>query len=378
MEITLYQNKQYIVRFYYKTKEGKRRNISITNKEWTTDTFTKREFKNTIAPIAMVERIKELDREEERRVKESCTIAKHVEQFLRVDETINKFTTNIGKKRIFDKYIIPYFDNNGDDVKNTITTQNAINFRLDLAKNNELVAVSKNRVLTNLKQFIDYLVAQKAIDGAEGYTIKANLKSFKKSENIEEDEAVENFWTKEEYNTFISTFEKGDPYRFFFFISFWCGTRFGETLGLKFNDFNAIDNTLYIQRQRISETQRITTTKTTSSKNKIRIPKHIFKALEEYKTLVNGGDEDYLFFPSFHGARTTIRRRLEEHIKLANVKPITIHGFRHSCASNLLANGFDYMDVCKYLRHASPDITLKVYSHWIEKKEGAKIDNLEE
>lgn len=378
MEVSLYQNKQYIVRFYYKTKEGKRRNISITKKDWTTDRYNKREFKNTIAPIAMVERIKELDKEAEQELQEKKSITTYVDKFLSIDETINKFTTNIGKRRIFYKYIIPFFKNG--DIQNAITTQNATDFRLELSKVECLTPVSKNRVLTNLKQFIDYLVSQKVIEGSEGYTIKANLKSFKKSENIEsEEEGVgENFWTKQEYDKFINTFKEDDPYRFFFYISFWCGTRFGETLGLKFNDFNSADNTLYVQRQRISETQKITTTKTTSSKNKIRIPKHVFKSLEEYKKLVNGKDDDFLFFPTCHGARTTIRRKLANHIKEAEVKPITIHGFRHSCASNLLSNGFDYMDVCKYLRHASPDITLKVYSHWIEKKGGSMIDNLEE
>lgn len=146
---------------------------------------------------------------------------------------------------------------------------------------------------------------------------------------------------------------------------------------MRFSDFDEANGLVHINRARNNKAK-VGATKTKYSKASISVPKHVFKNLIDYKKLVKGNDDDYLFFPTMHGARTTIRRKLDQHIEKCGLKKITPHGFRHSMASYLLAQGFDYMDVCKYLRHSSPDITLKVYSHWIQKKDAKHFSDMEE
>jgi integrase len=50
-------------------------------------------------------------------------------------------------------------------------------------------------------------------------------------------------------------------------------------------------------------------------------------------------------------------------IKAAGVKPIGVHGMRHSCATLLLAAGEPVKDVADRLGHEKPSMTLDVYTH---------------
>ncbi len=378
MEIIL-ENGKYKVRFYYTDKTtGEKKRLQLSNKEWTASTIKKKEFQ-LIASQAIADKERELLQEERKTAKEDSALKAYVKKFLEFDMTMSKGTTSESKEVRLRKYLGGKF---GMDtpVQEIFTTKNMIDFRLYIASMN-LASETANHILITTKQFIDYLVSSKAIDGSEGYSMKSSLVSLKKKDDeilTEEEEVGENFWTKEEVYQFLDTFEKDDPYRFLFYISFWCATRIGETLGLRFSDFDASSCTVSIARSRNNHTK-ITTTKTTNSKAKIVVPAHVFANLEEYrKTIKSDAQTDYLFFPSCHASRTTIRRVLYAHAEKASLRHITPHGFRHSMASYLLSQGFDYMDVCKYLRHASPDITLKVYSHWIEKKGGKGFESLSE
>jgi integrase len=47
---------------------------------------------------------------------------------------------------------------------------------------------------------------------------------------------------------------------------------------------------------------------------------------------------------------------------------IRFHDLRHTFASLMIANGKDIVRVSRMLGHASPTITLKVYSHMLPKQ----------
>ena len=53
----------------------------------------------------------------------------------------------------------------------------------------------------------------------------------------------------------------------------------------------------------------------------------------------------------------------EKNAKLAEVKVINLHCFRHSCASLLINTGQPVTTVSKYLGHASTKETLDTYAH---------------
>lgn len=66
--------------------------------------------------------------------------------------------------------------------------------------------------------------------------------------------------------------------------------------------------------------------------------------------------------------------------KLANVKQIRLHDFRHSCAFLLVNKGANVQVVAKYLGHTKVEETLKTYSHLFTStldEVVAVIDNLD-
>jgi integrase len=51
-------------------------------------------------------------------------------------------------------------------------------------------------------------------------------------------------------------------------------------------------------------------------------------------------------------------------LKAAGLRHVTIHSLRHTFASGLIMQGRPVTEVAHLLGHASPTITLAVYSHW--------------
>ncbi|MFT8879272.1 MAG: tyrosine-type recombinase/integrase, partial [Oenococcus sp.] len=75
----------------------------------------------------------------------------------------------------------------------------------------------------------------------------------------------------------------------------------------------------------------------------------------------------------------SMNRHLKDLCDRLGIKPITIHGLRHTHASLLLASGISMQYVSKRLGHANLMITEKVYSHLLEaqiKKDDAKLMKL--
>ena len=63
-----------------------------------------------------------------------------------------------------------------------------------------------------------------------------------------------------------------------------------------------------------------------------------------------------------------VRYRKNMLCKMAGLKQIRIHDFRHSCASLLINNGANITIVAKYLGHTKIDETLNTYSHMFKNK----------
>lgn len=82
------------------------------------------------------------------------------------------------------------------------------------------------------------------------------------------------FWTQEEYETFIRTVEEGSDDYIMFEILFWTGIREGELLALNKSDFDFRNNLLHITKtyNRIDKQDVITVPKTENSVRTINIP----------------------------------------------------------------------------------------------------------
>lgn len=104
----------------------------------------------------------------------------------------------------------------------------------------------------------------------------------------------------------------------------------------------------------------VTTPKTKSSIRNIPIPKVLH---EVSKGRYRFNDDWYLFGDTDPITNGKLRHRKNKDCKLAEVKQIRIHDFRHSCASLLINSGATINVVAKYLGHTKIDEALNTYSH---------------
>jgi integrase len=158
------------------------------------------------------------------------------------------------------------------------------------------------------------------------------------------------------------------------------GARHGEGLALMWRDDGAEE---IIIRRNWSEEYRdeepvFSTPKTKHSAR--RIPKAAELSLELKKWKLQCPPSKYdLMFPQANGRpqnRKAVWRALDRAIKKANenltqdsqkLRRLTVHSLRHSFASIHLMQGTPVPEVSAMLGHASVDITLKVYTHFIPK-----------
>lgn len=154
---------------------------------------------------------------------------------------------------------------------------------------------------------------------------------------------------------------------------YYCGLRRGELRGLTWNDINFENNYLSVNKNVVAtrgdedKPYMVTTPKTKSSVRNIPVPKVLLKDLKEiYKVSSSHygfNSSWYVFGDTEPITNGKIRTRKNKNCKLASVKQIRIHDFRHSCASLLINSGATINVVAKYLGHTKIDETLNTYSH---------------
>jgi len=88
-------------------------------------------------------------------------------------------------------------------------------------------------------------------------------------------------------------------------------------------------------------------------------------------------DEYFIFGGKNPLPPTTIERKKNIAVKDSGVKRIRIHDLRHSHASMLICNGMNIVSVSKRLGHSDVNMTLKVYTHLLDKYDSQMMDFLE-
>lgn len=179
------------------------------------------------------------------------------------------------------------------------------------------------------------------------------------------------YYTYEEFKQFISV-EKELKFICLFSILYYCGLRKGELRGLTWNNIDFTNGCLEVRRNVISNHNKgmkyiITSPKTLKSIRTIPIPKHLLNNLNYYKKQceknIDFNNEFFIFGNNEPISNDIIRTRNIRNAKLANLKQIRIHDFRHSCASLLINNNASITLVANYLGHSKINETLNTYSH---------------
>jgi integrase len=102
-------------------------------------------------------------------------------------------------------------------------------------------------------------------------------------------------------------------------------------------------------------------------------------ALRRWKLQCPQSEHD-LVFPMRDGQpthrSTALRLGLWPALSRSGLRRVNMHSLRHSFASALIINGAPVTEVQNLLGHASPAVTLKVYSHWFKNVETDSVDRL--
>ncbi len=118
----------------------------------------------------------------------------------------------------------------------------------------------------------------------------------------------------------------------------------------------------------------ITTPKTEKSKRTITLPKFLVDIVKNYIQKDFITSHDLLFEVS----PTVLFNKLKHYIKLAGLKTIRIHDFRHSHASLLIEQGYSPLMIAERLGHEKIETTLKTYSHLYPNKQNEIAEKLQQ
>ena len=183
-----------------------------------------------------------------------------------------------------------------------------------------------------------------------------------------------NFWTLEEFNRFIATFDALDPLRPAFLVLYWTGCRLGEMLALTAADLEAgqlnINKTWHV----IDGQGRVTAPKTRKSVRTVTIPPELEAVLHDHLKRFYGLSDDTRLFPF---SVSHVEREFKAHLQLAGVKRIRLHDLRHSHASLLIELGFSAVLVAERLGHENVSTTLNIYTHLFPNKQSQVAERLQ-
>lgn len=291
--------------------------------------------------------------------------------YLRYKKTKWKGSTiNSNTKRINDK-ILPYFkgkriyDITTDDImdwKDAISDQH---YSLDYSW-------SLYNILSNMFKY-----SMRVYDLPRNTV--AMVGTFKRPDELNKEMQ---FWTFNEFSLFIKHCDDLQ-WKAYFSTLYFTGMRKGESQALNWSDVDLVAKTIKISKTlttKLSKEEikkglkyKITPPKTKSSNRVIKIPDVLVKVLKEHynneKKIAGFNENCFVFGTTRFAPDTSIRRNFMKYLELTNrlekthIKPIRIHDFRHSHASDLINRGANIKLVSMHLGHKDVNETLNTYTH---------------
>lgn len=290
------------------------------------------------------------DIENEEQTKKEITVEEISEKWLEEYSETVQDSTYIKTSRNFKNHIYPAL---GDRKIATITPlqmQEQVN-----EWSRKLVYGRKLKGLMN--NVFKYAIRHGYIDNnpIESVVATARKKSNKKSD----------FYNKDELKSFMKLVAKTKDLEkiVLFRLLAFTGARRGEILALEWKDWN--DNTLDINKAitRGFAGEEIGNTKTVSSKRLISLDQTTQNILKKWRKQKPG--TRYIFENEFGKPipSTLPRKWLLSILKDSKLRPIKIHGFRHTHASLCFEAGMTLKQVQYRLGHSDLKTTMNVYTH---------------
>lgn len=292
------------------------------------------------------------------------------ELYLEDMKSSNKQITHRTKKSHIEKWMVPYF---GFKPVNDISAT-------DIRKwQNELKSATSDRGTPLAPGYLYALFNE--LSGVFNYAMRfygLSKNPCRTAGNMAgQRQKSMNFWTKEEFDQFIDTFQEGDPYRIAFLVLYYCGLRIGELKALTFEDIDLNAGTIRINKtyQVVKGTSIVTPPKTPKSNRIITLPPFMITEIKQHEEHFYSPSPDTRLFPT---SQSPYFYRMKEHSELAGVKRIRLHDLRHSHASLLIELGFSALLVSERLGHENVSTTLNIYSHLFPSKQSEVAEKLEQ
>jgi integrase len=171
------------------------------------------------------------------------------------------------------------------------------------------------------------------------------------------------------------------------------GLRAGEFLGLRWPDIDLETGQLHVRRKltwakRPGEhpwgkryEPRFFRPKTKAGVRTIPMPPELVSELRRWRLQCTPSELD-LVFPNVKGSpeheKNVLQGVLWPVLKRAKVRRVSMKCLRHTFASILILKNTPVSEVQSYMGHATPAITLTVYTHWFKNRRTGALDRLAE
>lgn len=345
MQIKTYKKKNGETAYSFKVYIGKKDGVSqyVVRKGFET---------KAKARAALLQLQVDLENEEEQ--KKEITVKEVTKKWLKEYSGTVQDSTYIKTSRNIENHIYPVF---GERKINTITPlqmQEQVN---EWSK--KLVYGRKLKGLMN--NIFKYAIRHGYLESNPVDSVTTLVK--KKSEETSD------FYSKDELKKFMKLVsESQNMTKFILFrLLAFTGARKGEILALKWEDWT--DNTLSISKAitRGFDGESVGPTKNKNSVRLISLDKKTIELLKKYQEMRPGTT---FIFESPEGKpipSSLPRKWLLQIVKGTDVKPIKIHGFRHTHASLCFEAGMTLKQVQHRLGHSDLKTTMNVYTHITKK-----------
>lgn len=254
----------------------------------------------------------------------------------------------------FNTHILPFFK--GYDIYN-LSKIDLLKWKNDIINNNYSNSFN-NSLYVHFNSFLDFCVYYLNLD----HNYLRDLGNFKKKqENKKYD-----FYTLKEFKRFIKGIDD-IVYKEFFRFMFFTGCRPGEVFALRFSDI--VGNYANISHNMTTKGGReLDSTKNLSSNRSIILSKSLIKSIYKLKKYyIKLYDCDVFDYYVFGGKKplspTSVNRFKNKACLKMNIRPITLHQFRHSHATLLLDSNIPITEISRRLGHSKVSTTLDIYVH---------------